>query len=68
MRQIIFSLVLIAGLTSCKKNYDCTCTYNDGTEEVTEVYDMGKKTGQDAKEVCSEQVASLEGYGGTNVS
>lgn len=50
-KVLLFAGVLfIFGATSCKKEYNCTCTYSGS--EVTETYAVMSK--KDAKEACKE--------------
>lgn len=38
------------GLTSCKKDYTCTCTDSTGDKQV---YDLGKQKKGEAKDACN---------------
>ena len=53
---------------ACKKDYDCTCSYNNGTSVVSETYDVGKTSEEDADTHCATQKTSLESSGGTEVT
>ena len=47
------SLLFIIGLSSCKKDWVCTCTYDDGvTGTVSVDVDILKASKSDAQEVC----------------
>ena len=59
-KVLLFSGVLFAfGVTSCKKEYNCTCTSSGS--EVTETFaEMSKK---DAKEACKEDEDAWKALG-----
>lgn len=48
-----FAVAMFAGLSSCSKDYTCTCNYNDGTTDqtTTVVYEGVKK--DEAEEACT---------------
>ncbi|OJW83950.1 MAG: hypothetical protein BGO69_09470 [Bacteroidetes bacterium 46-16] len=45
-------------LTSCKKDYHCTCTYNGS---VVYDQDLGHMSHSDAKDQCNQQSTSVLG-------
>ena len=64
---LVIAAVGCVALTSCEKNYHCTCTYTDVynktyTDDLTISLSKG-----DAKKACDENEASLQGTS-TNVS
>lgn len=54
---LFFGLALF--LSSCKKNYVCTCTLSGGTATVK--YDLGKKSRSDADSECKAKEAAVLG-------
>ncbi len=48
------AIVLTITFSSCKKTYDCECTFSDGYKET--VNSTAKMTQKDAKNWCEEQV------------
>ena len=52
------ALAFILSVSSCKKDYHCTCSYNS-----TVVYDqdLGHMTKSDAKDKCNQQSTSVLG-------
>lgn len=55
----VFALVAMS-LTSCKKDYDCVCTFPDGSQEVGKIENKSKS---DAEKECEEAdaIASIAG-------
>ncbi len=55
---IVFVLVGMLGLFSCKKDYHCSCTYNN-----TVVYtaDLGDQTINNARNTCSNYDTTITG-------
>jgi hypothetical protein len=51
---------MLVGLTSCTKDYTCSCTYNWGSSDttITLLYEGAKKA--DAEEGCEASEASLK--------
>lgn len=47
---ILFSIISLSSLFSCKKLYHCTCSYNN---EVVFVKDLGSQVFDDAKKQCN---------------
>jgi hypothetical protein len=47
---IAVAALFTLGLTSCKKDYTCTCTDSTGAKQV---YDLGKQKKGDAKDACN---------------
>lgn len=62
MKKVIYTgtIILFAALsfTSCKKEYHCSCTYNN-----TLVYtkDLGNQSLKDAKNICSRSDTTVAG-------
>jgi len=56
------TFALIGSMSSCVKTHTCTCTYNDGTNDVTETVEYKTKKGA-AETACSLLEA---GYKGTD--
>ena len=57
MKKLVlgFSAVALLGLASCKKDYNCECTYqNTGNTEVTENNSINNSTLKDAKDACDD--------------
>lgn len=55
MKKLIFgvSAIVLLGLSSCKKDYNCECTYqNTGSTTVTENKTIKNVTLDDAKKTC----------------
>ena len=56
MKKVLFllgAIAIVAGtMTSCKKNYTCTCTVSSGGVSQTYTYDLGKIKKADAKTAC----------------
>lgn len=55
MKKVIFgvSAIVLLGLSSCKKDYNCECTYqNTGSTTVTENKTIKNATLDDAKKTC----------------
>ena len=55
MKKLIFgvSAIVLLGLSSCKKDYDCECTYQDpSTTTVTEHKTIKNSSLDDAKKTC----------------
>lgn len=50
MKKVLFfgAIIAIAGLTSCKKDYDCNCKYNG----VTYPYKLNDVKKKDAESTC----------------
>ena len=49
--SIVSAFVLTLGLTSCKKDYTCECTFTAPATSISIPYDKAKKS--DAKDACS---------------
>lgn len=55
MKKVVFGVaaMVLLGLTSCKKDYDCECTYQDtGSVTVTEHKTIKNSSLDDAKKTC----------------
>ena len=56
--------VLALGAVSCKKDYDCSCTWkeahDDHFDDESRVYDLGKLKEDDAKSACDVQATALK--------
>jgi len=55
MKKLIFgvSAIVLLGLSSCKKDYDCECTYQDtGSTTITEHKTIKNSSLDDAKKTC----------------
>ena len=49
--------------------YSCTCTYFNGTETVTETYDLGPKADQQSATAdCDAQAQTLDNLGATSIN
>jgi hypothetical protein len=55
--SVAFAVLMIAGLSSCKKDYSCTCTWTQQGTSMSQDYPYGKQTKGDAKEACDDQEA-----------
>ncbi len=55
---IVIVLVGMLSLFSCKKDYHCSCTYNN-----TVMYnvDLGDQTNKNAKSMCSSYDSTIKG-------
>jgi hypothetical protein len=65
---IASAAIITMSMTSCIKDYSCTCTYNDyyGNPQTDNGTIHGTKA--DAKSVCNADKSSLESSNNTNVS
>lgn len=57
MKKLVlgFSAIALLGLASCKKDYNCECTYqNTGSTTVTENNSINNATLKDAKDACDD--------------
>ena len=67
MKKLIFGIVLITALVSCKKNYNCSCDYY-----ANEVYQFTNETGINAtkfkaKKKCKDMNSDVNFvFNGTN--
>ncbi|MNK01936.1 hypothetical protein D3C87_197510 [compost metagenome] len=55
MKKVVFGVaaMVLLGLTSCKKDYDCECTYQDtGSVTITEHKTVKNSSLDDAKKTC----------------
>lgn len=55
MKKLIFgvSAIVLLGLSSCKKDYNCECTYQDtGNTTITENKTVKNSSLDDAKKTC----------------
>jgi hypothetical protein len=61
------ALMVLATVTSCKKNYTCTCTTVLGTESMSRTHSIDHTTYIDAKQSCNnyEEQANSTMPGGT---
>lgn len=60
MKKTILSVLILAGLTSCYKHYDCHCVYNyepHGLKQ--EIQPITTSTKKQAKELCEEHGLGL---------
>lgn len=66
MKKLIFpaAMLVIVGLASCKKDYTCTCTSNDGAGGTYTSSVTIHATKKDAKAACDASATS----GATSVS
>ncbi len=48
-------------MTSCKKDYTCTCTYNIAGQTTSTDFSLGKQKKKDAEAACSARVSTLAG-------
>ena len=53
MKNLIFMLFIIIGLSSCKKDYTCECTVTSGSTSVSSTSTL-KATKKDAKAACEK--------------
>lgn len=61
---ILFAaVILVTGFSSCKKDYTCTCTFNNGNPTI--VLPFNGATHKDAKESCDAAAATYAVAGGT---
>lgn len=49
---VVMGVVFVAALTSCKKNYTCTCTYDDGAGTTGSASYTYKDTKKNAESNC----------------
>ncbi|HXS37265.1 MAG TPA: hypothetical protein VN721_11240 [Flavipsychrobacter sp.] len=49
----VFALLGLAAMTSCKKDYTCTCTIVVGGASTTETHSINNATYGDAKRTCN---------------
>ena len=63
------SLVAVAalfavGLSSCKKEYTCTCTTTEQNNNTTTstIIDLGKQKKKDADKACTARIQTVPGY------
>ncbi len=64
MKKVFFTLAVAAfatSFTSCKKDYDCNCTYT-GIINGSVTYPLGKQSTADAKKLCDAYSTSNAGY------
>lgn len=52
---LLLAGVLTIGVTSCKRDYRCTCTFNNGSGDSTITYQYPKVSKNDAEETCDVQ-------------
>ena len=66
MKKVLL-IAAVAGLSmvSCKKDYTCTCTYNDGSGTQTVTYQMKDVKKKDAKSTCNSLGSLWIAAGGT---
>jgi len=52
------------GFTACKKEYTCTCTTTEATNNTTTstIIDLGKLSKKDADTQCDARVTSVSGF------
>lgn len=62
MKKIAFAAAVLftLGLTSCSKDFTCTCAYNDGTEDVTTTTKFEDTKKGDATEACDDADAVVK--------
>lgn len=51
MKKIIFLSITLVGLTACKKDRICTCTYQDGSTATETTFTQVTK--KEAKSLCT---------------
>ena len=73
MKKILLVTLLLGGIittiSSCKKNYTCTCTVvGSGTINGTATWDtlLLDQTKKDAEDICSSNDYNVSGFGQTN--
>lgn len=54
----IFTLIVLCATTSCKKNYKCSCTFNNKIMYTTEINNETKKNAQDD---CNRNDSTVQG-------
>ncbi len=62
---LIIGVVLMFGVSACRKERTCTCTYSyAGSGTYTDTYDLGTLTKAQAKTRCNryEKTLELSGY------
>ncbi len=56
MKKLALSIAALAfiatSMTSCKKDYTCACSYNNGIADVTQDYPINNQKKKDAEEAC----------------
>lgn len=55
MKTFIVAAAVLLGafsMTSCKKDYTCTCTYVTGSTSISKSYDLNNQTVRDADDAC----------------
>lgn len=70
MKKILIAVVVLAGtvsMTSCKKDYTCTCSATDTFYDMS--YDLNDYKKKDAESVCdtwdSSDLGLIDGWGCT---
>jgi hypothetical protein len=51
---------MFAGLSSCDKNYTCTCTHNDGNSDKTTKLIYEDATQEEAEADCADAQVTLK--------
>ena len=69
MKKVLLSVAAFAlvatTMTSCKKDYDCVCTYNDGTSQQSITIPIKDVKKKDAKDACNSAGSIYVLVGGT---
>lgn len=72
MKKVLFAFLvagaMAVGLTSCKKDYNCTCNYTFSSTDTTVTYTYPSVKKSDAEDACDLAQTSLTTGGFTNVS
>lgn len=55
---LLIAFVGITGMTACKKEYHCQCTYNN---QVKQIVDLGSQTKDDATSQCNSYDTTVAG-------
>ena len=53
-KLLLVAAVAAFTMTSCKKDYTCTCTYTSGGQTQTATYPMNDVKKKDAKDACNQ--------------
>ncbi len=65
MKKVLFLAVAIASVTSlssCKKDYTCSCTYDLLGTSTTASIEIAKSSKADATTACDAETTSLQTY------
>jgi len=57
---VIAAAIGLFGMTSCKKDYSCSCAWDVGGVQQAQTWDYGKQKKSDAEDACASQEAQLK--------